>query len=243
MDTIVNALIALNNVFGGQLGITLIVVGAGVRLIFAPMFRKQQEHAKKMQELQPRLKKLKKKYGDDKMRLAQEQGELFKEAGINPAAGCLPMLVQTVVFILLYQAILHLFNKGLNTQWLWWNLAQPDVIPVSGLPIPLPGILILLAAVSQLLMSKMMMPQPVAVEKEDKPKEVEEKVDLAEELQQMQGSMIYMFPLMFLFFGYKFPAGLSLYWVSSTVVSLAIQYQIHGWGGLEDWMGKFKGKK
>ena len=87
-------------------------------------------------------------------------------------------------------------------------------------------------------MSKMMMPQPVAIEKSDKPKEVEEKADLADELQHMQGSMLYLFPLMFIFFGYRFPAGLSLYWAASTVVSLAIQYKVHGLGGLESWLSK-----
>jgi len=240
IDAIVDLLIQLNNLFGGQLGITLIVLGVAVRLVFFPMIKQQLEHAKKMQDLQPKLKELKKKYGDDKMRMAQEQGNLFKEAGINPAAGCLPMIVQIVVFGVLYNAIMKMLERGIPTHFLIWDLAKPDVIPIAGLPIPLPGILILLAAVSQLIMSKMMVPQPVAIVKEDKPKEVEEKMDLADELQHMQGSMMYLFPLMFIFFGYQFPAGLSLYWAASTVVSLGIQYKVHGVGGLQSWIDKVK---
>src|SRR3989344_5046577 len=191
IDAIVDLLIQLNNIFGGQLGITLIVLGVAVRLVFFPMIKQQLEHAKKMQDLQPKLKELKKKYGDDKMRMAQEQGNLFKEAGINPAAGCLPMIAQIVVFGVLYNAIMKMFDRGIPTQFLVWDLAKPDVFSVNGLPFPLPGVWILLAAVTQLLMSKMMMPQPVAIEKSDKPKEVEEKADLADELQHMQGSMLY----------------------------------------------------
>lgn len=236
MDIAVNSLIALNNLLGGQLGLTLILVGVAVRVVFAPMMRKQQEHAKNMQELQPKLKKLKKLHGDDKTKMAQAQADLFKENGINPAAGCLPMLVQMGVFIFLYQVILHLFDKGLNTMWLWWDLALPDVIAVEGLPFGLPGLWIILAAVSQLVMSKMMMPRPVPVEKEDKPKEVEEKTDLMEDLQKMQGSMIYMFPLMFLFIGYRFPAGLAVYWSATTVASVFFQYRHQGWGSLRDWL-------
>jgi len=236
MDFLVNALLALNNLFGGQLWLTLIVLGVGVRVVFAPMMRKQQEQAKKMQDLQPKLKALKKVHGDDKAKMAQAQADLFKENGVNPVAGCLPMLVQMGVFIFLYQAILHLFDKGLNTQWLWWDLATPDVIPVEGLPFALPGLWILLAAGSQLIMSKMMMPRPVPVEKEDKPKEVEEKTDLMGDIQKMQGQMIYMFPLMFVFIGYQFPAGLAMYWSATTVTSIYFQYRHQGWGPLRDWL-------
>lgn len=236
MDYLVNLLLGLNTLLGGQLGLTMIVLGVGVRVLFFPLFKKQQDHAKKMQTLQPKLKKLKDIHGDDKVKFAQEQQKLFKESGVNPAAGCLPMLVQMVVFIFLYRAIYHLFDKGLNTHWLWWDLAKPDTFTVPGVSFALPGILILLAAGSQLLMSKMMMPNPVPIEKEDKLKEVEEKTDLADDLQKMQGSMIYMFPLMFVFFGYRFPAGLALYWSSSTIMTLYQQYRHSGWGGLAKWL-------
>jgi len=242
MDYIVKFLLSLNSLLGGELGLTLIVVGVGVRIVFQPIIKKQLAHSKKMQELQPKLKDLKKKCGDDKQRFAKEQMQLFQDNGVNPAAGCLPMIVQMGGFIILYRAILRLFDEGLRTQFLVWDLAKPDVIPVDWLPFALPGVLILLAAASQLLMSKMMVPQPVAVNKEDKKKEVKEKTDLAEDLQSMQGTMIYMFPLMFIFFGYKFPAGLSLYWASSTVMALFQQYKFHGLGGLEPWVAKIRGK-
>lgn len=243
MDFLVNALLSLNNLLGGQLWLTLLLVGVSVRLIFSPMMRKQQEHSRKMQKLQPKLKKLKKQHGDDKVAMAQAQADLFKEHGINPAAGCLPMLVQMGVFIFLYRAILHLFEKGLDTQWLWWDLAKPDTIAVEGLPFALPGLWILLAAGSQLIMSKMMMPQPVPVEKEDKPKEVEEKADLMGDIQKMQGQMIYMFPLMFIFIGYQFPAGLAMYWSATTITSVVMQYRHQGWGSLKGWLPWLPGRK
>lgn len=243
MVFLVNLLVQLNNLLGGQLGITLIVIGVGIRLVFHPLLKKQQMHAKKMQGLQPKLKALKNQHGDDKTKFAQAQAQLFKDEGVNPAAGCLPLVVQIVVFGVLYNAISRLLKHGISTQFLMWDLGKPDVFSVSGIPVPLPGVLILLAAASQLIMSKMMLPQAVPVNKEDKPKEKEQKTDLADDLAQAQGSMVYMFPLMFIFFGYRFPAGLSLYWASSTVVSLIQQYMISGWGGLEPLVKKIRSSK
>ena len=228
IDQLVELILQLNQLLGGNLGITLIVIGIATRGLFTPLFLHQMKHNRKMRELQPEIDKLKKKYKNDKEGLAKAQTELFREAGVNPMAGCLPMLVQFIVFALLYRAILSFLGRDIQTQFLWWDMTQPDLISVQ-LPIishqavRLPGVLVISAAAAQLLMSKLMMPKPVAIEPEDKPKEEEAKVDLMADIQRSQSQMVYLFPLMFLFFGYQFPSGIVLYWLVTTLMTLAQQ--------------------
>jgi YidC/Oxa1 family membrane protein insertase len=238
--TLVSFIASLNSLLGGNLGFTLIVIGVLSRLLFFPLLKKQMAHAKKMRDLQPQLNKLKQQFAKDKQRQMQEQAKLFKEQGLNPAAGCLPMIVQIAIFALLYQAILRFINQGIDTQFLIWDLAQPDTIGLASLPenIRLPGVLIIGAAVTQLLLSKMIMPQPVPIAKGDQKKEKEQKQDLAEDLAQAQSSMVYLFPLMFIFFGYRLPAGLALYWTSTTITAVVQQYFFSGLGGLEPWLAR-----
>lgn len=234
IEQIVQILLQLNTLLGGNLGITLIVIGVGIRLIFTPLLRKQLDHSQKMRELQPQLNALKKKY-TDKTELAQAQTQLFQQAGINPVAGCLPLVIQITVLIILFNAITHIFDRGLNTTFLWLDLAQPDVFHVPNISFPLPGAIILFAGISQLFLSKMMMPQSVPVHEDDDKQEKEEKADLMADLAQAQGQMIYLFPIMFILFGYRYPAGLAIYWAASTVTALAQQWYISGPGGLEEW--------
>lgn len=113
---ILNALIALYKGFvfirlPGALGFALIFLTVAIRLILHPFTKAQLASAQKMNKLKPRLDELKKVYKDDKKRIQQEQLKLYQEAGINPAAGCLPLLVQMPILIALY----NLFFSILNT--------------------------------------------------------------------------------------------------------------------------------
>lgn len=238
INTIVSLLLSLNTLLGGQLGITLILIGVASRVVFYPLFKKQLDHSKKIQSLQPQLNELKKKFKDDKVKLAEAQTKLFQESGVNPAAGCLPVVLQIVIFAILYNAIRQMLTRGIDTSFLWLDLALPDVIKTSSLPFALPGPFILSAGISQFLLSKMMIPTPVPVNSEDKPKEIEQKADFAQEMSEAQKSMIYIFPLMFIVLGYRFPAGLSIYWTATTIAALIQQYRINGAGGLYPWLSK-----
>jgi YidC/Oxa1 family membrane protein insertase len=226
IDTIVNLLLIINQVFAGQLGITLIVIGVAARVVFTPMLKKQHQHSQAMQQLQPQIQALKNKYPDDKVKQAQAQQKLFQDAGVNPAAGCLPIVVQMGIFIMLYQAILRLFDKGLNTDFLGIDLALPDILTtvnIGGFDLAIPGLFLLVAAGSQLVQTKMMLPKPVSLNKADSPGEIEEKTDLAGDIARAQSSMVYLFPLMFLFFGVQFPAGLALYWSATSITAILQQ--------------------
>lgn len=177
-----------------------------------------------MNELQPQIAKLKKKYEKDKKRFQEEQLKLFQQHGVNPAAGCLPMIIQIVVFSLLYQAFYKfLGDKSINMSFLIWQMNKPDAYKImldAKNSFMFPGVLVFLSSLTQFIYSKMMMPRPVPVHKEDKPKEVEEKTDFMSQMGEAQSQMIYIFPLMFLFLGTSWPSGLALYWTVSTFFAI-----------------------
>jgi len=214
----------LYHLFGNNLGLAIIALGVLTRLVFLPLSLTQIKTTKKMNELQPLLKKLKDKYKGDNKKFQEAQLKLFQEHGVNPAAGCLPVIVQIVVFSLLYQAFYKfLADKTFNMEFFYWHLNKPDVFQFvieKGKSISLPGILIIFSSLTQFVYSKMMMPKPVPVNKEDKPKEQEEKKGFMEEMSAAQGQMIYLFPVMFLFLGMSWPSGLALYWTVSTFVAI-----------------------
>lgn len=218
----------------GSFALAIAIVTVLLRLITQPFMAKQLQSSKKMNELQPQLKELEKKYGKDRERLAQEQMKLYKENGINPMAGCLPMLLQMPIWIALYQSIMlllgrspaqllalskHVYNLGifanlsslfpLASQFLWLDLGQPDrlfIIPI-------------LVAATQWVQQKMMTPATSA--------------DSGDSAQaQMSQSMLMMMPLMFGFITMNLPSGLGLYFVISSLIGIVIQYFTTGWGGL-----------
>lgn len=181
IQPLLNSLIFFYRIFG-DLGISIIIITLIIRLILAPLTIPSMKAQKKMMELAPEIAKLKEKYKDDKQKLATAQMELYRQNGANPAAGCLPQIIQLIILIGLYQAFTKVFSlqgelvtvenlnnllyppiklsldSVLNTSFLGLvDLTKPDVIRFPGL-FPLPGLLLLLSAATQLLSSKMMMP-------------------------------------------------------------------------------------
>jgi YidC/Oxa1 family membrane protein insertase len=253
----VNALILLYKVIG-NFGVAIILLTIILRIVLTPLTLPSMKAAKEMAELAPELEKLKKKYGQDKQKLAQAQMDFYKQKGINPAAGCLPQIIQIVILIALYQAFAQVLQANgdvsaklnellypalklspgsqINLSFLYLNLGKPDMFNYNG--IPLPGIFLLLAALTQFLSSKMMQPQ-VKKEEAVSAETAEKTDDLAA---SMQGQMLYMFPLMTLIIGFSFPSGLVLYWFVFSAFQLVQQYFISGWGGLLPWVEKLKRK-
>lgn len=88
-------------------GVAIILLTILVRVLLYPLSHKQLVSMKKMQQIQPRLKTLQEKYKDDKQKLNQEVMKLYREYGVNPAAGCLPLLVQLPILILLFKVIMN----------------------------------------------------------------------------------------------------------------------------------------
>lgn len=225
-----------------NLGLTIIVLGLASRLVFLPSSIAMIRHQKKMQDLQPKLKELKRLHEDDKKRQMEEQAKLFREHGINPASGCLNAVLQIGIALILYNALSAiLYDTSIKTQFFMWDLAKPDVIRGILGTLPLPGILVLISAVTQLVLSKMMAPAKPIVEDvtitttKDKMKK-EEKQDMADIAMQMQSQMLFLFPVMIIYSGYFLPAGLALYWAVTTLFAIAQQYLLVGFGGMSDWL-------
>ena len=202
-------------------GFAIILFTLLVRAATFPLNMQQIKSSKAMQELQPKMKVLQEKYKNDREKLAQEQMALYKEAGVNPLGGCLPMLVQMPIWFALYQALLQLSTQGLLNQGFFWipSLAGPVADYTGGIgwlwPLP-PSIgwgpalaylvLPVLLVVSQMYMQQLMTPPT------SDPQQA-----------QMQSIMKFM-PLMFGYFALIVPSGLSLYWFTSNLLGMAQHY-------------------
>ena len=200
--------------------LTIVLFTVIVKLVTLPLTLQQLRSSKKMQELQPQLQALQKQYGKDREKLMQEQMRLYKENNVNPAAGCLPMLVQMPIWIGLYQALYHLATGPEfleSSRFLWIaTLAHPEISSPNAIFMWPPAIpvLALLTGITQWVVQKMMTPPSTDPQ------------------QQMMQSMMQFMPLMFIVFALSVPSGLVLYWVTSNLFSLVQQYFITGWGSL-----------
>lgn len=233
----------------GAFGISLILMTVLIRLILQPLTAKQIKSTQKLSQLKPRLDKLSQQYKNDKMRLQQEQLKLYQEAGINPAAGCLPLLIQMPVMIAIYNLFLALLNNPnmnqvvdsinkvvyfpflkistIDLSFFGMNLAhKPNEWQKYGvwfLAIPV------ITGVLQYYQTKLMTPTPPAAKDMEKPEngEKDKKKDNEDMAAAMQKQMAVMMPLMIGFFSYSFPLGLSLYWNTFTIFGIIQQYQLN----------------
>jgi YidC/Oxa1 family membrane protein insertase len=231
LNPMTNLLLLLYQFLFNNFALAVAVFTLITRLITLPFTLKQQRSAKAMQELQPELEKLKKKYANDKEKLAQEQMELYRKYNMNPLGGCLPLLLTFPIMIGLYQAIiaalaatpLQLLELSqrlyaflprltqlipLNNQWLGINLGQPP----GGSQPWYAYALILLVVATGYWQQKIMTPASSSGQSDN-------------QMAGMSQSMMYTMPLMFGFFALSFAAGLSIYFIISNLVGV-LQY----WG-------------
>jgi len=232
---LINSLIGFYHLFG-NLGLAIIALTLVIRLLLLPFTLPALKAAQKMKELNPKLNKLKKKYKNDREKLAKAQLDLYRSAGVKPMAGFFPQIIQIVILIALYQVFrkvlgsnggveeLNSFlyqplkfaqNASLNLNFLYLNLTKPDVIKVAGLG--LPGVFLILSGVSQFLSAKVMM--PISKKHEKIAKKTPEKTD--DFASMMQTQSLYMFPAMTILIGLSLPSGLALYWVIFSLFNLA----------------------
>lgn len=230
----------------GNLGVAIILLTILIRAALVPLTLPTLKSQQKMKVLKPEIDALKKKHKDDSKKLQQAQMELFKKHNINPLAGCIPYIAQFAVLIILYQVLHEVALSGMvegfavNTSFLMFDLSKPDhslIIPV-------------LAAATQLVLSLMILP---GAEKHDLipdnsknkkiQKENSKETNAQEMAESMQKQMVFMMPIMTGIFAYQFPAGLGLYWISTTVFSIAQQWAVSGPGGLIDVIKKIKSLK
>jgi YidC/Oxa1 family membrane protein insertase len=218
-------------------GVAIIFVTVFIKLLLVPVSKKQIESQKKMQELQPKLKEIQEKFKQDKEKQTRATMEFYKTHKTNPFSGCLPTIFQLVFLIAIYRVLFNISKSGLmiNGDGLYSFISNPGQINhmflgiidlsktlnVNSLSIiDIPHItLIVMAAAAQYMQTKMLMPQ--GSNKEEKEKE-------ADFSQIMSKQMLYFGPILTLFIGIKFPAGLALYWLISTLFMLIQQKYLMG---------------
>lgn len=245
----------------GDIGIAIILLTILIRILLIPIFRAQIVSQRRMQMLQPELRAIQVKYKGDRARISAEQMQLYKDRGVNPASGCLPSLLQLVLLMPMYQvfsqglkapdisSMLSPFGITLvnvtcqsttdlsapcinpDIPWLAWLptlVGDGPIIPgyPGGLPANAPEIFVvvilgfglsLLALASSLLqlVQTRMMTTP-----SDDPQ------------QRTQQRMFLLLPLFSLLYGAILPAGLFIYWITTTIFSIVQQFLINGYGGL-----------
>ncbi len=243
-------LLVLADYFVHDFGLAVVIVTVAIRLALFPVFRAQVRSSRAMQELAPALNDIKKKYGKDRAQLQQEQMKLYKERGINPVGGCLPMLVFFPVLFAMYAAFQQVGGLGapaltvqvLREKVLWPFIPTPaglgpnDTIDlaahwlpwVSNLAHPdhlffnFIGPLPIISALLQLIASIQALPR--------NPPQTDDPT------QRTMQSMTYYLPLITVVFFKDLAAGVFIYYITTTIFQIIQQYFVMGWGQLPRWI-------
>lgn len=197
------------NLFIPNYGFVIIIFSLIIKIVVYPLTRKSFQSMKKMQLLQPKITELKEKFKDDPQKMNKETMKLYQTYGVNPAGGCLPILLQMPIFIALwglFQAAIELRQQP----FIFWikDLSVPDVIYDLGFKFPLIGLqeisgLALLMGITTYFQQKMSIKDP------------------------KQQALVYMMPVMLTILFMTFPSGLNLYYFMFNVFSIAQQYYIN----------------
>jgi YidC/Oxa1 family membrane protein insertase len=206
--------------FVGNFGVAILIVTVLVKLAFFPLANRSYASMAKMKKIQPQIAALKERFPDDRAKQQQAQMELFKSEGVNPVAGCLPMVIQIPVFFALYKVIFITIEMRHAPFFAWIrDLSAPDptnVFTLFGLipwdPTALPvfghflalGVWPLVMGVSMFLQMKMN-PEPA---------------------DPVQKTMFAWMPVIFTFMLGAFPSGLVIYWTWNNTLSVTQQYFI-----------------
>ena len=202
---------------GNDIGIAIIILTALIRLALFPLNQQSIKSQKALQDLQPKIDELKKRYADNKQELGKAMMDLYKEQKVNPFSSCLPLLIQFPFLI----AVFYVFRDGLTGGSLdiVYNFIQrPDSINAMSLGIidlakPNP-ILAVLAGLAQFWQAKMMMAKRVPKQARNNPVAKDEDM-----MAIMNKQMVYFMPAITVFIGLTFPGGLTLYWLVTTLLT------------------------
>ena len=244
LDPFVNALFAVVQGIEkvvGNLGWSMVILAAIIRLIFWPLNTAQFKAMLNMQKIAPMLKRVQEKYKDDKQKQQQETMALYKEQGVNPFAGCWPMLVQYPVIISVYYVVLNHKALFATQSWLWIGstfsrahtvlVSAPGAVghahaaviehcigwclfdrPIFGLSLATPDIILILGYALSMYLSVRYVSMPSS-----DPQQA-----------QMQRSMAIISPLMLGFLGWKYgwPSAMVLYWFSYNIFTMGQQFYL-----------------
>jgi YidC/Oxa1 family membrane protein insertase len=224
----------------GASGAAVILFTIVARFVILPLTVRSLQSSRRLQEIQPLMKELQRKHGKDPQKLQEETFKLYREYKVNPAGGCLPLLLQLPIFLGVYQAVINLTRvspaeyagaamlrtlgeRGVEVANLPATFGQPQLagsflwLPDLGKTDPL-FILPVASIVFQLLVQLMATPR----------------VQDPQQKAMMQSMLI--MPIIFGYIGFTFPSGAVLYWVVGSILSMIQQYVISGWGSLANYL-------
>jgi len=190
-------------------GFVIVVFSIIIKIVVYPLTKQSYQSMKKMSLLQPKITEIKEKYKDDQQKISKETMKLYQTYGINPAGGCLPMLMQMPIFVALW----GLFRTAIELRqqpFILWikDLSQPDIIYDLGFKLPIFGIqeisgLAIMMGVTTFIQQKMTMKDP------------------------KQQAMVYVMPVFLTILFMTFPSGLNLYYFLFNLLSIAQQQYIN----------------
>ena len=184
------ALLLFIQSFVSNWGVAIIIITIIVKGVMYPLTKAQYTSMARMRDLQPKLTQLKERYGEDRQKMSQAMMELYRKEKVNPAGGCLPLLIQMPIFLALYWVFLESVELRHASFGLWLtDLSSKD--PLFILPV--------LMGLSMFIMQKM---QPMTIQ------------------DPMQQKIMQYMPVAFTVFFFWFPSGLVLYWLVSNVISI-----------------------
>lgn len=225
----------------GDVGFAIVLLTVALKTLLIPLFRRQIVAQRRMQLVQPEIRAIQQKFKGNRSKISEETMRLYRERGVNPAAGCLPMVLQLFLLLPIYQVVnqglrateissmLQVFgqpvlNVACETPGSFEPCIDPNMWWLGGLDAHLPAvafviigfqfsILAAIAAALQLIQTRMMMPPSTDPQA------------------RVQQRIFMVLPLLVLLWGFL-PAGLFLYWIVFSAYSIVQQYFIAGWGSL-----------
>jgi len=213
---------------GNDIGIAIIVLTIIIKILLYPLTHLQIKQQRAMQDLQPKIEEIRRRLKDDKEKQASELMALYQKEKVNPAASCLPLLVQLPVFIALYHALsVGLASQGLNQ--LYPFVPNPQTIQTMFLglfDLTKPNyVLAIAAALVQFWQTKMILKPPAATVMMPPPEVAKTEGAQDESMTViMNKQMTYMMPIMTAVIGFSLPGGLTLYWLVMSLLTVAQQY-------------------
>ena len=247
-DVIVQSILFLTNNITHNHGWSIIVLTLIFRVLIFPLTLKSMKSMKAMQALQPKIKEMQAKYKDDKERQAREQMKLFKEHGVNPMGGCLPLLLQLPIFILLFRVLRSPELNGfilVNSSFYGLDLTTAAItrLPqtyLGGLALTMPGMMDLSTlGIGFLHNTYLYLPSLILVAFMVVTTFVQQAQMVVD---PQQKTTMYMMNLMIVYFSVMMPTGVLLYWGLSNAFQI-VQQKFTGGPTIPDTKAKKSGKK
>ena len=212
---VLNLLVFLYDIVpGNDLGVAIVLLTIIIKLILLPLSRQSIKSQKSLQDLQPKIDEIKKKYADKKEEMGRAMMALYKENKVNPFSSCLPLIIQMPFLFAVFRVFRDGFTNG-SLDLVYSFISRPETIntvslgfiDLSARNIPIA----VLAGLAQYWQAKMMMTKKATVHTEGSKDE--------DMMAMMNKQMIYFMPALTIFIGMSFPGGLALYWLVTTVLT------------------------